>query len=119
MSFTNPQANDQEATASPSQHPASGSEHAVEPSGPKGDNPATAGPGPTKVKSGTPENRSRHINPSAPEDSNTTPGTTHENRGRSFGRVIPSRLQYLQALVEAISGADANDLGAESVGRKA
>jgi hypothetical protein len=53
-------------------------QHAVEPSGPKGDNPATAGPGPTKVQSGTPENRLGRINPSAPEDSNTTPGTTRE-----------------------------------------
>jgi hypothetical protein len=47
----------------------------VEPSGPKGDNPATAGPGPTKVRSSTPENKEGHINPSAPEDANTTPGT--------------------------------------------
>ena len=59
-------------------HPAQGSEHAVEPSGPKGDNPATAGPGPTKIQSGTPENRLGRINPSAPEDTNTTPGTTYE-----------------------------------------
>jgi hypothetical protein len=53
------------------------SAHAVQPSGPKGDNPATAGPGPTNVKSSTPENRLGHINPSAPEDANTTPGTTN------------------------------------------
>ncbi len=52
--------------------------HAVQPSGPRGDNPATAGPGPTKVHSSTPENRLGHINPSAPEDVNTTPGSTHE-----------------------------------------
>jgi len=51
------------------------STHAVQPSGPRGDNPATAGPGPTKVQSTTPENRLGHINPSAPEDVNTTPGT--------------------------------------------
>ena len=56
-------------------HPSS---HAVEPSGPKGDNPATAGPGPYKVQSATPENRLGRINPSAPEDSNTTPGTNLE-----------------------------------------
>jgi hypothetical protein len=54
------------------------SKHAVQPSGPKGDNPATAGPGPTKVQSKTPENRLGRINPSAPEDVNTTPGTTGE-----------------------------------------
>jgi hypothetical protein len=48
---------------------------AVEPSGPKGDNPSTAGPGPTVVKSKTPENALGHINPSSPEDANTTPGS--------------------------------------------
>ncbi len=51
---------------------------AAEPSGPKGDNPATAGTGETRVESGTPENRLGHLNPSAPEDSNTTPGTVGE-----------------------------------------
>ncbi len=40
-------------------------EHATEASGPKGD-------------SKTPENQVGHLNPSAPEDSNTTPGTTGE-----------------------------------------
>ncbi len=50
----------------------------VTPSGPKGDNPATAGPGSTTVKSKTPENTLGHINPSAPEDSNTTPGSVGE-----------------------------------------
>jgi hypothetical protein len=68
----------QPAGQHPTPPPAQGSEHAVEPSGPKGDNPATAGPGPTKIQSGTPENRLGRINPSAPEDANTTPGTTHE-----------------------------------------
>jgi hypothetical protein len=47
----------------------------TEPSGPRGDNPATAGPGPTAVQSKTPENKLGHINPSAPEDANITPGT--------------------------------------------
>ncbi len=51
-------------------------EHATQASGYKGDNPATAGPGPTGVDSKTPENREGRLNPSAPEDSNTTPGTT-------------------------------------------
>jgi hypothetical protein len=60
------------ATSSPEKHAA------VEPSGPKGDNPATAGPGKTSVDSNTPENRNGHINPSAPEDANTTPGTVGE-----------------------------------------
>lgn len=50
-------------------------EAAVTPSGPAGDNPSTAGAGPTEVKSNTPENNRGHINPSAPEDANITPGT--------------------------------------------
>ncbi len=48
----------------------------VTPSGPYGGNPATAGPGQTGVNSNTPENDQGQINPSAPEDSNTTPGST-------------------------------------------
>ncbi|WP_263373173.1 hypothetical protein [Granulicella aggregans] len=48
------------------------------PSGPKGDNPATAGPGKTDVNSNTTENGTGHINPSAPEDSNITPGSMPE-----------------------------------------
>jgi len=50
--------------------------HATQPSGYRGDNPSTAGPGPTGVHSGTPENAPGHLNPSAPEDANATPGTT-------------------------------------------
>jgi hypothetical protein len=67
--------NDQQANQSRYQTPPTKSKHAVEPSGPKGDNPSTAGPGPTEVNSNTPENSQGHINPSAPEDANTTPGT--------------------------------------------
>jgi len=54
--------------------------HAVgeTPSGPKGDNPATAGPGKTEVNSDTSENAKGHINPSAPEDANVTPGSAGE-----------------------------------------
>jgi len=48
---------------------------AATPSGPRGDNPGTAGPGNTAVTSNTPENNRGHLNPSAPEDANTTPGT--------------------------------------------
>ncbi|MGI4758753.1 MAG: hypothetical protein ACRYGF_18130 [Janthinobacterium lividum] len=48
----------------------------AEPSGYRGDNPSTAGPGPTAVRSGTPENSQGGINPSAPGDTGTTPGTT-------------------------------------------
>ncbi len=51
---------------------------AAEPSGPKGDNPGTAGPGQTRVQSGTPENREGHLNPSAPGEASTTPGSAGE-----------------------------------------
>lgn len=50
----------------------------AEPSGYRGENPATAGPGKTEVNSKTPENRLGHLNPSAPEDTNVTPGSTAE-----------------------------------------
>ena len=59
------------------QHPSS-PKVAVTPSGPKGENPATAGPGKTDVKSSTPENGPGHLNPSAPEDANITPGSAGE-----------------------------------------
>ena len=48
----------------------------AEPSGYTGGNPSTGGPGQTAVRSETPENSAGHINPSAPEDSNTTPGSS-------------------------------------------
>lgn len=54
------------------------SKHGTQASGPRGDNPSTAGPGPTAVTSNTPENKSGQLNPSAPEDSNTTPGSTSD-----------------------------------------
>lgn len=54
--------------------PANQSTH-VEPSGPRGDNPATSGSGDTRVRSSTPENSAGKINPSAPGDTGTTPGT--------------------------------------------
>ena len=55
-----------------------GKKQAVESSGATGGNPSTAGPGKTDVPSNTPENRIGHINPSAPEDANTTPCTVSE-----------------------------------------
>ncbi len=58
-----------------SQAPATPNEAGAQSSGYRGDNPATAGPGNTGVQSGTPENSSGHLNPSSPEDSNTTPGS--------------------------------------------
>ena len=56
--------------AQPAQH-----QVGATPSGPKADNPARAGPGKTDVNSNTPENGAGHINPSAPEDANVTPGS--------------------------------------------
>ncbi len=48
------------------------------PSGSKGNNPATAGEGKVDVRSNTPENALGHLNPSAPEDANITPGSAGE-----------------------------------------
>lgn len=47
----------------------------AEPSGPRGDNPATAGAGERRVNSNTAENAEGEINPSAPGETGTTPGT--------------------------------------------
>lgn len=69
-------ANNHASKSKVQKHAPSEEEAAVQPSGPRGDNPATAGPGQTGVRSNTPENALGHINPSAPEDANTTPGTT-------------------------------------------
>ncbi|SNS23814.1 hypothetical protein SAMN05421770_101119 [Granulicella rosea] len=51
---------------------------AAEPSGPKGDVHNTAGSGPTKVQSPTPENKLGAIDPSAPGNTGITPGTAGE-----------------------------------------
>jgi hypothetical protein len=48
-------------------------ENKAQPSGPKGDTPATAGSGKTQVVSDTPENAAGQINPSAPNDAITPP----------------------------------------------
>ena len=45
------------------------------PSGAAGDNPGTAGSGETKVDSATPDNAQGRLNPSAPGETGTTPGT--------------------------------------------
>jgi hypothetical protein len=47
----------------------------AQPSGPLGDNPATAGQGETRVRSATPENAEGELNPSAPGNTGTTPGS--------------------------------------------
>jgi hypothetical protein len=57
------------------EHPPAPKQAAVEPSGTRGDNPSTAGPAQTGVRSDRPENASGHLNPSAPEDVNITPGS--------------------------------------------
>jgi hypothetical protein len=44
-------------------------------SGPEGGDPATAGPGETRVQSETSENAEGRLNPSAPGETGTTPGT--------------------------------------------
>lgn len=56
--------------------PPSPKQAAVQPSGPNGGDPSTAGPGQTAVRSGTPENNPGHLNPSAPGDTGITPGTS-------------------------------------------
>ncbi len=50
----------------------------AQPSGPRGDNPATAGQGETKVNSSTPESAGGRLNPSAPGETGTTPGTNRK-----------------------------------------
>jgi hypothetical protein len=50
----------------------------AQPSGPKSDNPATAGRGETKVTSEVPEKAVGQLNPSSPADTGTTPGSVAE-----------------------------------------
>ncbi len=69
------QASPDEPTTTPEQRPPTPKKAAVQPSGPREDNPSTAGPGQTAVRSNTPENNLGHLNPSAPEDVNITPGS--------------------------------------------
>src|SRR4051812_16972743 len=47
----------------------------AQPSGPGGGNPATAGPGETRVRSETSENAEGRLDPSAPGETGTTPGS--------------------------------------------
>ena len=51
---------------------------AEEPSGYRGENPGGSGMGNTSVSSDTPENANGRLNPSAPGDTGTTPGSTAE-----------------------------------------
>ena len=63
----------------PDSKPAQEQAAKVEPSGYRGDNPSSAGPGPTGIRSATPENSGGAINPSAPGDTGTTPATTPQH----------------------------------------
>lgn len=47
----------------------------AQPSGYRGNNPATAGPGETHVESTTPDNAQGRLDPSAPGETGTTPGS--------------------------------------------
>jgi hypothetical protein len=48
----------------------------VQPSGPKGDRPATADKGQARVTSDVAEKAEERLNPSSPGDTGTTPGST-------------------------------------------
>ena len=47
----------------------------AEPSGYRGNNPSTSGGGETHVESATPDNAQKQLDPSAPGETGTTPGT--------------------------------------------
>ena len=47
----------------------------AQPSGYRGNNPSTAGPGETHVQSNTPDNAQKQLDPSAPGQTGTTPGS--------------------------------------------
>jgi hypothetical protein len=91
MSSEAQQAKNQQANQSIGQYPATSSQHAVEPLGPRGDNPATAGPGPTKVQSSSLKTVS--VVPIPPRRRKPTqlraPRTKSKNR-YSFGKRSPS-----------------------------
>lgn len=63
---------------SPDNLPVKDGSQAAELYGPKRDNPGTAGPGATRVQGNTPENKAGHLNPSAPGETSTTPGSAGE-----------------------------------------
>ncbi len=64
------------ATVGEARNAAPGSpKQGAEPSGYKGDNPSTAGSGPTAIHSNTPENRDGKLDPSAPGNAGITPNT--------------------------------------------
>ncbi len=59
----------------PSPMPNTDPEAKADPSGYRGNNSSTAGPGQTHVVSATPENAQQRLDPSAPAETGTTPGS--------------------------------------------
>ena len=57
-----------------------GGDAKAQPSGPKGDNPGTAGQGDTRVNSGAGEQGEGQLKPSAPGETGTTPGTNWKQK---------------------------------------
>jgi hypothetical protein len=55
-----------------------GGDPKAQPSGVDGGNPGTAGAGETRVKANTPENAEKRLNPSAPGETGTTPGSNEK-----------------------------------------
>ena len=62
----------------PSPMPATKGDAKAQPSGYRGNNPSTAGPGQTNVDSATPDNAQKELNPSAPANTGTTPKSNAE-----------------------------------------
>ena len=59
----------------PSSMPNAQPDAKAQPSGYRGNNPSTAGPGQTHVESATPDNAQKQLDPSAPGETGTTPGS--------------------------------------------
>lgn len=59
----------------PSSMPHTRPEAKADSSGYRGNNPSTAGPGQTHVASATPDNAQHQLDPSAPAETGTTPGS--------------------------------------------
>lgn len=62
----------------PSPMPNTKGDAKAEPSGYRGNNPSTAGPGDTHVTADVPDKAVQQLNPSAPADTGTTPGSNAE-----------------------------------------
>ena len=64
-----------QSSDAPSSMPNSDPGAKAEPSGYRGNNPSTAGSGQTHVESATPDNAQKQLDPSAPGQTGTTPGS--------------------------------------------